>query len=110
MKLIATKKLTYATRHLVAGDPFEARDRDARILIGIRKAKAAETRLRGRVKVSVQEEPAPVPMPPTPSPPPSNDGDEIARLRKTARLLGIVVDKRWGSQTLRDRIAAVRGY
>ena len=113
MKLIATKKMTYATRHLVAGDPFEASDRDARVLIGIRKAKVAEAKLSGRTrKVLVAEAPAPVPVSPTPSPPPppSNDGDEIARLRKTARLLGVVVDKRWGSQTLRDRIAAVRGY
>lgn len=40
--LIATKPLTYATRRLKAGDGFTARsDRDARILIAIRKARVA---------------------------------------------------------------------
>src|SRR3546814_10926659 len=40
--MIATKKLKYGTRRLTAGDPFEARhDRDARLLIGIGKARHA---------------------------------------------------------------------
>jgi hypothetical protein len=40
--MIATKKLKYGTRRLTAGDPFEARhDRDARLLIGIGKARYA---------------------------------------------------------------------
>lgn len=38
--LIATKSLTYATRRLKAGDGFTVRsDRDARVLIALRKAK-----------------------------------------------------------------------
>lgn len=40
--MIATKRLKYGTRRLTAGDPFEARhDRDARLLIGIGKARYA---------------------------------------------------------------------
>lgn len=41
MKLIATKSFTYGTRRLMPDDGFEATSRDARILIGIRKAKPA---------------------------------------------------------------------
>jgi hypothetical protein len=118
MKLIATKKMTYATRHLVAGDPFEAKDRDARILIGIRKAKAAAAKTSQRTKTTVAAPPPP--MPPAgevsepqqqqPQEQPSGNGDEIARLRKTARQVGLIVDKRWGRQRLRDEIAKVRGY
>jgi hypothetical protein len=108
MRLIATKRLTYNTRHLVAGDPFDASNKDARILIGIKKAKAAEERPRRyRVPASAAAEPTPAVAAETVTMVP--DDDEITRLRKTARRLGIVVDKRWGSQTLRDRIAAVRG-
>ena len=40
--MIATKRLKYGTRRLSAGEPFEARhDRDARLLIGIGKARYA---------------------------------------------------------------------
>jgi hypothetical protein len=40
--MIATKRLRYGTRRLSAGDPFEARhDRDARLLVGIGKARYA---------------------------------------------------------------------
>lgn len=42
VEMIATKRLKYGTRRLTAGDPFEARhDRDARLLIGIGKARYA---------------------------------------------------------------------
>jgi hypothetical protein len=117
MKLIAIKNMTYATRHLVAGDPFEAKDRDARILIGIRKAKpaAAKTSQRPKATASPPPQPAPAgtvsePQQQQPEEQPSGNGDELARLRKTARQLGLVVDKRWGRQRLRDEIARVRGY
>jgi len=39
-RLRATKPLHYNTRRLVAGDEFEASDKDARLLIAIRKAEA----------------------------------------------------------------------
>lgn len=38
-KMIATKPLRYATRHLVADDHFEASPRDAKVLAAIRKAR-----------------------------------------------------------------------
>lgn len=40
--LIATRSMTYNTRRLVAEDPFQARPRDARILIAIGKARRVE--------------------------------------------------------------------
>lgn len=52
--MIATKKLKYGTRRLTAGDPFEARhERDARLLIGIGKARYAT-----RDMVAADEPPA----------------------------------------------------
>lgn len=79
--MIATKKLKYGTRRLTAGDPFEARhDRDARLLIGIGKARRAE-----------KAEPA---------------KDELAELRAEYQE---VVGKRpfygWDAVTLREKIA-----
>lgn len=38
MKLRARKALTYATRRLQPGDIFEARPRDGRLLLAVRKA------------------------------------------------------------------------
>lgn len=40
-KLIATQSMTYATRRLMPGDPFRASDRDADLLIRIKRAKPA---------------------------------------------------------------------
>lgn len=42
MRLIATRSMTYNTRRLMPDDRFEANDRDAKILIGIKKARAAD--------------------------------------------------------------------
>lgn len=48
--LVATRSLTYATRRLKAGDYFTARsDKDARILVAIRKARSAPAREPGSV-------------------------------------------------------------
>lgn len=38
--LIATRDFSYATRRLKAGDSFEVSDRDARILVAIKRARA----------------------------------------------------------------------
>lgn len=79
--LIATKALTYGTRHLVADEPFAAKnERDARILVGIGKARRAE-----------KAEPV---------------KDELAELRAEYQE---VVGKRpfygWDADTLREKIA-----
>lgn len=50
MDLIATKSLTYNTRRLLPGDHFETKsDTDGRLLIGIKKARAADARPRATV-------------------------------------------------------------
>lgn len=81
--LIATKALKYATRRLLPDDHFTTKnERDARILIGIGKARRAE-----------KAEPA---------------KDELAELRADYQE---VVGKRpfygWDADTLREKIAEV---
>jgi hypothetical protein len=88
-RLIATKPMTYATRRLQAGDAFDAPARDARVLLAIRKAKAAG-------------EAAPSPEAPEP-PAPAEDAD-LEALRAEAERLGIDVDGRWGAKRLRSEI------
>lgn len=53
-KLIANKGLRYATRRMMAGDEFEANNRDARVLVAIGKARHA------RVPGSIEAPPAAV--------------------------------------------------
>lgn len=42
MKMVALKEFRYAGKQLLAGDPFEASDRDVRLLRAIKNAKLAE--------------------------------------------------------------------
>lgn len=49
MKLVATKSLSYNTRRLQPGDQFEASDKDAKLLVGIKKAVAAIDRKPGKI-------------------------------------------------------------
>ena len=42
MDLVAIKSLVYASKRREVGEPFEANNRDARILVAIGKAKLAE--------------------------------------------------------------------
>jgi hypothetical protein len=89
--LIATRGMTYATRALQAGDPFQASNQDARILIAIKKARlAAET------DVTAPAAPAAPPHPAT-----------IEQLRDQAARLGITVSTRWGEKRLLEEIAKV---
>lgn len=95
MKLIASRRMTYATRRLVAGSPFTARSpKHARVLIAARRAKAA---------------PADDAQAITPTPTPAQSsaaGSEIEDLR--AEYLK-VFDKRpyhgWDAATLTAKIA-----
>jgi hypothetical protein len=82
--LIATKPLVYATRRLRAGETFVARsDKDARVLVALRKAAAAPER-----KASVEAD---------------DSGLEYLR---TAYLeqKGEEPDKRWGSARLKREL------
>lgn len=89
MELICTHRMDYGTRRLLPGDIFVAdSERDAKVLIAIRKAKEV-------VKRADVE------------PPPDNviDGD-LTALRAEAEALGVRVDKRWGESRLRAEIQA----
>mgnify|MGYP001599113803 CR=1 FL=1 len=56
MDLIATKSLVYASKRREVGEQFEANSRDARILVAIGKAKAADaTKARAETKSVVAD-------------------------------------------------------
>lgn len=94
-KLVATKNMTYATRHLRAGDSFDAVPRDARVLKAIGKA---------RDDYNVPVQPLPEQGPPVVTPPaPAVDMDA---LRAEAEAAGVSVDRRWGEARLRQEIAS----
>ena len=86
--LIATKALKYATRRLLPDDRFTAKnERDARILIGIGKARRA-------------------PQAPQKNEQPDEQPDELAELRaEYTEKLGKRPFHGWDADTLREKIA-----
>ncbi len=80
--LIATRDMRYATRALSAGEPFQANNRDARLLVALKRATLAPA--------DAQAEPA---------------APSIEELRDQAAKLGISVHVRWGEKRLQDEIA-----
>lgn len=82
--LIATRDMRYATRALRAGDPFQASNQDARVLIAIKKARPADA--------SVD---------------PVAPAQTLDELRDKAARLGITVSTRWGDKRLLEEIAKV---
>lgn len=98
--LIATKRLTYNTRRLLPGDPFEAKDQHARLLIAIKKARPAEMIVpviaEGRVESvdAVYVDGTPLPA------------DDLAAVRaEYERVLGKRPFHGWSVETLRAKIA-----
>lgn len=125
MELIATKSLRYGTRHLQAGETFEAAKRDAKILIAVHKARDPNHRKPGILPpppaslaeqiapVETRPEPAiasaePVPEPHTVHEAPHHDPAHELRdtLRARAEALGVDVDRRWGVDRLSEEIEA----
>lgn len=89
--LIATKALTYRTRRLVAGDLFEARPRDARLLVAIGKARDA----------AVGAQPVRKPAPAA--------NTAVAPLRaEYERVVGKKPFNGWDAATLQEKIAAAK--
>lgn len=70
--MIATASFRYQTRRLRPGDPFQASDRDARVLVGVKKAR--EGRIPGRV-----------------APPPPDVADKIADRAPKSDLLDLPI-------------------
>jgi hypothetical protein len=126
MDLIATKSFRYAGKALQPGTSFQARNRDGRLLVAIKKAKlgkrpvqssepAAKTAVDHSVG-AVNRSPvvSPPPSPPLPRSEPSRPSadrqaeSELTRLRAAATALGLNVDLRWGISRLNAEIAAKR--
>lgn len=103
--MIATKGLRYGTRRLMAGDPFEARhDRDARLLIGIGKARYAT-----RVTVAADEPPvwAPASVSTAMPAPAAAHVDERPALRAEYEAkFGKKPFMGWDAAALREKLAA----
>jgi hypothetical protein len=103
-KLMATKPHKYGTRHLVAGEEYEAPPRHAIALVAGRKAKFAPDKPVRAAKVEEKF---------------VSDSDDsigdaatteaaIDNLRMVATLLGIDVDGRWGLARLQHEIAQAK--
>lgn len=110
-KLIALRQQTYATRQLKAGDPFEAKPRDARALKKLGKARddydAPVTEALAAPPVVSAYVPAQSPPSPEPAPtaPPV---DPLDALRADAESVGVHVDRRWGEARLMQEIDDAR--
>lgn len=94
--LIATRAMTYATRALQAGDPFQASNQHARILIAIKKARPA-VEVDGGASTARTLAPAPAAQ--------LAGAPDIDNLRHQAAQLGITVSTRWGEKRLQEEIA-----
>ena len=77
--LIANRDMRYATRALTAGDLFQANNRDARLLVALKRARHAPAQ----------------PTEPEPT---------IDELRDQAAKLGVEVSTRWGEKRLKEEI------
>ena len=102
LKLRALKPHRYGTRHLTAGEEYEAPIREAAALMATKKAQAIKAG-KGAVAPSraVQSEDALAP----PEPQAERSLDD---LRLQATQLGINVDGRWGVARLQHEIAQAR--
>jgi hypothetical protein len=92
MDLIATRRMTYATRRLLPGDRFTASGANARVLIAIKKAEAASA---GYEAQGTAHD--------------SDQADALAALRKEYQeVLGKRPFHSWDAETLQARIAEAR--
>lgn len=104
--LIAARDMRYATRALAAGDPFQANNRDARLLVALKRAKLATPDAAGSPPAST-----PASAPPSAGgvqhtePEIPNVQTVIDGLREEAGKLGIDVHHRWGEKRLKEEIA-----
>ena len=109
-RLIAVKSHKYGTRHLTAGDEYEAPARHALALLASKKARFAAATSRPP-KVPPQSVPVRAPPEPAAVPEPAVAAavERMESLRAEAEQLGIEVDGRWGTIRLQQEIAKARG-
>jgi hypothetical protein len=105
-RLIAIKPHKYGTRHLTAGDEYEAPARHALALLASKKARFAAAT--SRPPKDPPQNPVPVRAPPEPAAVPEPmvvaAVERMESLRAEAERLGIEVDGRWGTLRLRHEI------
>jgi hypothetical protein len=93
-KLMALKPHKYGTRHLTAGEEYEAPHGYALALVAVKKARYVPDK------------------PPAPSVPryePESETPSLDSLRLQATQLGINVDGRWGAHRLQQEIEQAKG-
>jgi hypothetical protein len=99
--LLAVKPHMYGTRHLTAGEEYEAPLRDAVAMVVSRKARF-QTK---KHSPAVEPPPAEPAMEPPENPPEKMQSNSIDALRLQATQLGIDVDGRWGVARLQYEIS-----
>jgi hypothetical protein len=108
-KLIAIKPHKYGTRHLTAGDEYEAPARHALALLASKKARFAADTSR---PPKVPPQTVPVRAPPEPAailePTVIAAVERMESLRAEAEQLGIEVDGRWGTLRLQHEIETAK--
>jgi hypothetical protein len=99
-RLMAVKPHRYGTRHLTAGEEYEAPERHALALLASKKARYAAA-----TSTPPQESPPPTPPARTqPEPAVVAIVERMETLRAQAEQLGIEVDGRWGVARLQYEI------
>jgi hypothetical protein len=115
-KLTAIRSHKYGTRHLTAGDEYEAPPRHAVALVAARRAKFAAAK---PAHTAVEKTGAKAPMaapPAMPAPsvpryepePAAEEAPSLDSLRLQATQIGINVDGRWGVARLQHEIEQAR--
>ena len=111
-RLMAIKSHEYGTRHLTAGDEYDASEMDAIKLVLKKKARfAPRVRSSPQPEAIVEENTAAVAETaavPQAEPEAATTEAPIDRLRLQATQLGIDVDGRWGVARLQHEIAQAR--
>lgn len=101
-KLMTIKPHKYGTRHLTAGEEYEAPVRHAIALVAGKKARFADKSERKKADAVIEPSGAKAPAPT------SEPAMNLDDLQMEATRLGIDVDRRWGVARLQHEIAQVR--
>jgi hypothetical protein len=111
-RLVALRPHKYGTRHLTAGEEYEAPPRHAIALVAARRARFAD-----KGKYAKPTTPKKLAEPSAPAAPPpeskpvvaaTSEVDKLEALRLEAERLGVSVDGRWGIARLQHEIAQAR--
>lgn len=109
LKLTSIRPHKYGTRHMTAGEDYEAPTQEAIAQVALRNADFAKPAKRSKPAASVEPPvPEPEPTPPPPEVEPERQPLTLDSLRLQATELGIDVDGRWGIARLAYEISQVK--